>query len=134
MCLRLRNLFDGEERLRLAADNVDDAIAWATAVEDDVAEECDRKGTVVHVRVATREPPAEPLPEPEGSEREPVRVPQGAVWVCMATEGEGVDVAVAMAGRFFDGRRIEVEFVPPEAYFAKFPVAQRRILRRAGRK
>ncbi len=131
-CLRLRNVFDGQEVLERASQSVDEAIAWAQAVEDDVAEECDRKGVVVHVHVTTREPPAQDLPDKD-STREPVHVPQGAVWVCMASEADGVAVAGAMAGRFFDRRRIDVEFVPAEEYLAKFPKAQRRMRRRQAR-
>jgi len=104
-CIKLMNLFDPEQVQALSNDAYDD---WKDSIEDDVGEECDKKGKIVHIRAKSTDP-------------------TGAVFVCMRGLSDAILVATAIAGRYYDKREIKVEYMSTQDYVEKFPKVQARL-------
>lgn len=95
-CFLLSNMFDP------ATETVEN---WETDIQDDVIEECNKNGGVLHVFVDTASP-------------------QGHVYVKCPSIATAVLTVNALHGRWFAGRVITAAYVPLINYHGLFPGAQ----------
>lgn len=95
--MSLANVFD------LASETDPD---WDQDLRADILEECSKYGGVVHVMVDKRDP-------------------KGMVYVKYLSQAAAALGRTAMHGRFFGGKQIVAQYVPDDAYHAKFPEAAR---------
>jgi RNA-binding protein 39 len=89
-CVAMRNMFDSSQQY--GQDFQQDIV-------EDVAEECQSFGTVVHIAADMQE---------------------GAVYLKFASEESAIKAQSSLNKRAFNKRTITVEFVPPQEYFRKF--------------
>ncbi|KAK9719774.1 RNA recognition motif [Popillia japonica] len=94
-CFMLSNMFDPSS---------ENATSWDTEIRDDVIEECNKHGGVLHVFVD------------KGS-------PQGNVYVKCPSIATAVASVNSLHGRWFAGRVITAAYVPLMNYHALFPDA-----------
>lgn len=94
-CFLIRNMFD-------PATETDEG--WDSDIKEDVEGECSKFGTLLHSYVETRQP-------------------GGLVYLLFSTVDSSMKAAQSLHGRWFAGRMITCEFLPPDRYAAQFPEA-----------
>lgn len=77
---------------------------WDQEIAEDVEAECSKYGRVRHIHVEKQEP-------------------GGFVYLMFEDVPSAQKAAEALNGRFFAGRMLSVEFLPPAEYTARFPSA-----------
>jgi len=97
-CFLLANMFDPNK------EDVDSNTTWETEIRDDVIEECNKHGGVLHVYVDKASP-------------------QGNVYVKCTTIETALASVAALHGRWFGGRVITAAYVPVTNYHNLFPEA-----------
>lgn len=96
-CFMLSNMFDP---------NTETSPTWDVEIQDDVIEECNKHGGVLHIYVDKASP-------------------QGNVYVKCPSIAAAVASVNALHGRYFAGKVITAAYVPLPNYHALFPDAQR---------
>jgi len=75
---------------------------WAQEIRDEVIEECNKYGGVVHIYVDEKSP-------------------DGNVYVKCATIASAINTVNALHGRFFSGRTVVGNYIPTQSYHKLFP-------------
>lgn len=88
----LKNMFDP------SAETEED---WDEAIQEDVEEECGKYGKIMHLYVD--------------------KLSAGHVYLMLDTQGAAVAAATSLAGRFFAGKIISVDYIAEDKYRQKFP-------------
>ncbi|XP_073415500.1 RNA-binding protein 39 isoform X2 [Dendrobates tinctorius] len=92
-CFQLSNMFNPQQ---------EDEPGWDTEIKDDVIEECNKHGGVVHIYVDKSSP-------------------QGNVYVKCPTIASAIAAVNALHGRWFAGKMITAAYVPLPTYHSLFP-------------
>ncbi|XP_069608099.1 RNA-binding protein 39 isoform X1 [Ranitomeya imitator] len=92
-CFQLSNMFNPQQ---------EDEPGWDTEIKDDVIEECNKHGGVVHIYVDKSSP-------------------QGNVYVKCPTITSAIAAVNALHGRWFAGKMITAAYVPLPTYHSLFP-------------
>ncbi|XP_040186560.1 RNA-binding protein 39 isoform X2 [Rana temporaria] len=92
-CFQLSNMFNPQ---------TEDEQGWDTEIKDDVIEECNKHGGVVHIYVDKSSP-------------------QGNVYVKCPTIASAIAAVNALHGRWFAGKMITAAYVPLPTYHSLFP-------------
>ncbi|XP_069809660.1 RNA-binding protein 39 isoform X2 [Dendropsophus ebraccatus] len=92
-CFQLSNMFNPQ---------TEDEPGWDTEIKDDVIEECNKHGGVVHIYVDKSSP-------------------QGNVYVKCPTIAAAIAAVNALHGRWFAGKMITAAYVPLPTYHSLFP-------------
>ncbi|XP_073462677.1 RNA-binding protein 39 isoform X6 [Aquarana catesbeiana] len=92
-CFQLSNMFNPQ---------TEDEPGWDTEIKDDVIEECNKHGGVVHIYVDKSSP-------------------QGNVYVKCPTIASAIAAVNALHGRWFAGKMITAAYVPLPTYHSLFP-------------
>uniref|UniRef100_A0A8C5N0E6 RNA-binding protein 39 n=1 Tax=Leptobrachium leishanense TaxID=445787 RepID=A0A8C5N0E6_9ANUR len=92
-CFQLSNMFNPQ---------TEDEPGWDTEIKDDVIEECNKHGGVVHIYVDKNSP-------------------QGNVYVKCPTIASAIAAVNALHGRWFAGKMITAAYVPLPTYHSLFP-------------
>jgi len=92
-----------------SVEELDDEELYAEVIED-TRIECSQYGTVSSVVIPRKSPVASST-----SSSPPTRA-LGRVFVEMSSDSEAQNVLVALKGRAFDGRIVDVKFYPPQAF------------------
>ncbi|XP_040293198.1 RNA-binding protein 39 isoform X1 [Bufo gargarizans] len=92
-CFQLSNMFNPQ---------TEDEQGWDTEIKDDVIEECNKHGGVVHIYVDKNSP-------------------QGNVYVKCPTIASAIAAVNALHGRWFAGKMITAAYVPLPTYHSLFP-------------
>jgi len=98
-CVRVMNVFDPAKVRDLSDSEYDE---WKDDLEDDVGNEADRKGRIVHLRAKSSDD-------------------CGSVFLCMRTVSDAIMVASAFAGRYYDKRQLKTEYLLEDDYVERFP-------------
>ncbi|CAF4440577.1 unnamed protein product, partial [Rotaria magnacalcarata] len=96
-CFMLSNMFDPTTE---ASHNPD----WAKEIRDEVIEECNKHGGVVHIYVDEKSS-------------------DGNVYVKCATIASAINAVNSLHGRFFSGRTVVGNYIPTQSYHKLFPAA-----------
>lgn len=99
LCILVKNMFDP---------NGESEEGWDLDIKEDVEDECSKHGTVLHSYVETKEP-------------------GGLVYLLFSAVAGATAAATALNGRWFAGRMLTVDYLPPNVYIAKFPEAAQAI-------
>ncbi|XP_036434952.1 RNA-binding protein 39b [Colossoma macropomum] len=94
-CLQLSNMFNPQS---------ENELGWDTEIKDDVIEECNKHGGIVHIYVDKNSP-------------------QGNVYVKCPTIPAAMAAVSALHGRWFAGKMITAAYVPLPTYHKLFPDA-----------
>lgn len=121
-CLRVENLFTRRSVRNLDFGPSARGEDLRVLLKDDIVGAADRHGHVLHSALVE---PADDGSIGPGS--------AGAVMMLIEDLESAQAAAVALAGRFYAGRRVRVSFVPLEDYLVVYPEARRRIAARAAR-
>jgi len=97
-CFLLANMFDPNK------EDGDSNTTWETEIRDEVIEECNKHGGVLHVYVDKASP-------------------QGNVYVKSTTIETALASVAALHGRWFDGHVITAAYLPVTYYHNLFPEA-----------
>jgi len=90
-CMVVKNMFDATEET---------SATWDEDIREDVVQECARYGEVIHCFVD--------------------KASRGYVYLMFDSESAGKSCGFALNGRFFNRKRLSVQFFPRHAYTAKF--------------
>jgi len=96
-CFMLSNMFDPATE---ASHNPD----WAQEIRDEVIEECNKYGGLVHMYVDEKSS-------------------DGNVYVKCATIASAINTVNALHGRFFSGRTVVGNYIPTQSYHKLFPAS-----------
>ncbi|CAF0925834.1 unnamed protein product [Rotaria sordida] len=96
-CFMLSNMFDPTTE---ASHNPD----WAKEIRDEVIEECNKHGGVVHIYVDEKSS-------------------DGNVYVKCSTIASAINAVNSLHGRFFSGRTVVGNYIPTQSYHKLFPAA-----------
>jgi RNA-binding protein 23/39 len=77
--------------------------------QDDVKDEVSKHGRVLHIHVEKNQP-------------------GGLVYILFREQEAATKAATGLHGRWFAGRLIVVDYMPPSQYCTRFPEAQQRLL------
>ncbi|KAE8576713.1 hypothetical protein XENTR_v10004296 [Xenopus tropicalis] len=92
-CFQLSNMFNPQ---------TEDELGWDSEIKEDVIEECNKHGGVVHIYVDKNSP-------------------QGNVYVKCPTIASAIAAVNALHGRWFAGKMITAAYVPLPTYHSLFP-------------
>ncbi|CAF2420894.1 unnamed protein product [Rotaria sp. Silwood2] len=93
-CFMLSNMFDPVAEARNPR--------WTQEIRDEVIEECNKHGGVVHIYVDEKSP-------------------DGNVYVKCSTIASAINAVNALHGRFFSGRTVIGNYIPTQSYHKLFP-------------